>query len=279
MPDAVARLYKTANDPDSCISDFEAIIRTDASLTVNLLRMANSPFFGLSKKVDDLGFAIMLLGSKRVLEAATGSSLISLIPRWFPGYEIDAKVFWIHSVTVAALTVELSKQIGNKPPNLAFIAGLLHDVGKIAIGSFLALETGKGKSVVVKNPLTSLSIEHAELGTDHARVGASLVSRWDLPPVFAWSTQWHHTPGAAPPGSDRVLIDTIHAANALAGFMGQEATPEQLYQAVDKDASARLHLTADHIDLAMRRAALTVRDLEGLVGVDEEGEAKSASPQ
>jgi putative nucleotidyltransferase with HDIG domain len=265
MPDIVGRLYKKINDPNSSAADIESVIRTDPSLTTNLLRMANSAFFGLPRKVHDIQYAITLLGSKRVFEAATGSSFINIVPKKLLGYEIDARTYWLHSVAVAILTEQLAKDLRIRPPNLAFIAGLLHDIGKLAIGSFLAAESERVNQQLRQRTLTFVNVEREILGTDHTELGAALVERWNLPVEFVWSTRWHHDPNGTPKEADQVLVDLIHVADGLAHEMGYGADIGELQRELVPDAGERLHARVKHLEAAVCAARGAIEDMGNMV--------------
>jgi putative nucleotidyltransferase with HDIG domain len=265
MPDLIARLHQTINDPKCSVADLERIIRTDSSLTTNLLRMANSAFFGLPRKVNDIQFAVTLLGSTRVFEAATGSSFLRLIPDRLPGYEIDARSYWIHSVAVAILTEQLTKEIGMRPLRLAFTAGLLHDIGKLVIGTFLAEEANRVREQLDKRALSFIGVEQAVLGTDHAQVGATLAERWDLPPIFAWAARWHHKPSQATLEVDRVLVDLIHTADALAHLMGYGADIGELQREIEPDVPKRLNLSERHMERAIAAAKPAIEQMGEMI--------------
>lgn len=93
-------------------AEFEAVIRPDTALTTSLLRLANSAYFGRSRKIDSVRQAITLLGVKRLFKVAAGAAFTAIIPSRIPGYEIEAQAFWKHNVAVAILSERLAIDLG-----------------------------------------------------------------------------------------------------------------------------------------------------------------------
>jgi putative nucleotidyltransferase with HDIG domain len=262
---AAVRLAALARDPRSSAADFEGVIRPDPALTANLLRVANSAYFGLRSRAGSVRQAITLLGLKRVSEVAAAAALAPVIPARLPGYELAAPGFWLHSVAVAVLSERLAQELRLRPPDLTFTAGLLHDMGKLAIGAFVGrasgaiLERARGGRAFV-------DAERAVLGVDHAEVGAAVARAWSLPPVLADAARWHHAPGETPPEADRLLVDLVHAADALAHALGLGADAGELARSVDPGAQARLRLRPRRLEHVAGDCLDEIRELAGLFG-------------
>lgn len=264
LPTSVARLQVAINDSRSTAADVERVIRPDPALTANLLRMANSPFFGMSRKIDSVKQAVMILGMRRVYEATVSVAFANVLPKHLPGYEIAASEFWLHCVGVAILGERLARQAGSRAPDMIFTAGLLHDVGKLVIGSFLSEHPERLASSLEGSGATLVTAERELLGTTHAEVGGAICDRWQLPSPIAWSARWHHTPGVAAGGVDRALLDLVHVANDLAHCLGLGADSGELQRSIDEQAVARLGLGAEQLELVAAEAIEHVRQLAEL---------------
>jgi putative nucleotidyltransferase with HDIG domain len=236
---AVARLHALARDPRSSAADLDATIRPDPALTANLLKLANSAHFGLRHRVGTAREAIALLGVRRVCEVATSAAFAPLIPDRLPGYDVDARAFWGHCVAVAVLAerVALAGDRGARrgAPDLLFTAGLLHDLGKLAVAAFVAEGAGAilGR---VRSGGPFAAAEREVLGVDHGEVGALVAEAWALPPPVAWAARWHHAPAAAPEEA-RPLCALVHVADALAHSLGLGADAGELARAIDPEAA------------------------------------------
>ncbi|MHB8079295.1 MAG: HDOD domain-containing protein [Candidatus Krumholzibacteriia bacterium] len=234
LPVSVARLAALMDDPRAGALDFEAVIRPDPALTANLLRLANSAYFGLSREVDSVRQAVALMGLKRVFEMAASVSFARVIPPFLPGYGIAATGFWTHCIAVGTLSERLARELGRDIPGLLFTAGLLHDVGKLAIGSFLMEETLPMRARLAEARITFVAAERAVLGTDHAEVGQAAAQRWALPPAIGVAARWHHAPLDAPTPESRVVAGLVHAADGLAHLLGFGTDVGEMRREVDR---------------------------------------------
>jgi len=249
LPAAVSRLAALHGSETTSASDFEDAIKPDPALTANLLKMANSAYFGLRREVDSVGQAVTVLGTKRVWEAAVTAGFSKTIPDRIPGYEVDSAVFWKHCIAVAILSERLSSQMELRTPKLTFTAGLLHDIGKLAIGSFLTVEATLVLSRMRTDEMDFVAAEREVLGTDHAEVGATVADKWGLPEAIGVGARWHHCPDEVPNEEDQVLVDLVHVADALAHTLGYGADVGELARTLDQRAADRLELTVDCLEL------------------------------
>jgi putative nucleotidyltransferase with HDIG domain len=260
---ASLRLSELARDPSTCAADFEKVIRPDPALTANLLRVSNSAYFGLRCRAETVRQAITLLGLKRVSEVAAAAALGPVLPARLPGYEVEASGFWLHSVAVAVLSERLAEELGVKRPDLTFTAGLLHDVGKLAICAFVS-----GACVpimeAVRGGLAFVAAERAVLGLDHGELGGLVSEAWSLPRAAAEVARWHHEPGNAPEGADRTLIDLVHAADALSHALGLGTDAGELARTVDGGVEDRLGVKARRLERVAGESLDQIRELAAL---------------
>jgi len=258
----VVRLSELVNDPEAGPGEFEAVVQPDMALTANLLRMANSAYFGVSRRIGSAREAITLLGVRRVFELGAMAAVDAVVPETLPGYGIDASVFWTHSVAVAVIAERLSKERKLATPALTFTAGLLHDVGKLVISSFLAEQIEALHSeLATAGGMSLVACEQKLLGADHAQIGAELGGAWNLPEEVVKVIAFHHTPDTANDGRGDTLVDLVHAADCLSHAMGFGADVGEMHRQVDDAAIARLGLR--HIDLE-HVASRALPEIEGL---------------
>jgi len=239
LPASVARLSQIVRDASSNAADFEKVIRPDPALTANLLKLANSAYFGLRSRAESARQAITFLGLKRVFEVAASAAFAPLIPSELAGYDLGAEGFWGHCVAVAVLSERLAAELRCGAPDLLFTAGLLHDMGKLAAGAFVA----EGKARIVERMRTGLSFADAEreaLGVCHDELGAAVAEAWSLPTAVRDAALWHHRPCEAPPDVDPTLVALVHVADALAHQLGFGSDMGELARHVEGGAERRL---------------------------------------
>lgn len=257
----VVQLAQLLRDEDAGPSEYEAVVQLDVALTANLLRMANSAYFGFSRKISGVREAITLLGARRLFELAAMAAVEAVVPATLPGYGIDSAAFWCHSVAVAVLAERFAKERKLAVPTLTFTSGLLHDIGKLVVSSFLANHVEELRGRLLQDDRSLLDCERALLGADHAQIGAELAQVWNLPDEVVRVVAWHHAPSQSEDGKGNVVVDLVHSADCLSHSLGFGADVGQLQRQVDEQAIARLGLR--HVDLE-HVASRALPEIEGL---------------
>lgn len=265
VPSSVAQIFTLINDPKTCANDFERVVRPDVGLTANLLRCANSVFYRATREITSVRDAINRMGLRRVFEVAASSSFAHAIPSKLTGYNLSAQDYWDHSVAVAVLSDRIGRAAGFTYPDLAFTSGLLHDLGKVVVASFLS---GAPAVVWTEGGITTVEQEQALLGTDHAELGELLAVRWNLPKEISGAARWHHQPDSAPSATLRYLATVVQVADGAAhvASRGEGAVGEPLAP----DALERLNLeparVMDIVDVARAEIERTSEMLRGVMG-------------
>ncbi len=251
-PEVVARLAPFLKGGDLDPAAFEQTVKFDPVLTANLIQAAHRLLEPGAAPIASLEEAIERVGLHRLLELAVGTSLRRTLPARLPGYGISAGKFWIHCIAVATLGEAIAQRIDLPSADLAFTAGLLHDIGQLAIGDFFAENMPESDWWTFGTP----EDERTLLSCNHCDIGKLVAERWQLPLAVIEACRWHHELAKAPAGIDRGLNTVIHAADALAyslGFKGVGYPGEVL----DELAPGQLGLSAQELlDLAQgcRRA-------------------------
>ena len=212
MPGAGAKMLALLEEPDTAVSEIEAILRYDPGLTANVLRLANSAYFGLPSKIGSLKQAVILLGLKRLTQLVVASCVSAVMDKVVPGYDLPPGDLWRHSVAVsiaAEALVKDKKRVGTED---VFTPALLHDVGKLVLGAFVKEELEAIQSIAAKG-VPFVVAENMILGTDHAEIGASILAHWDLPPDVINAVRWHHDPDS--PDASNIQMDVVYLANLL----------------------------------------------------------------
>jgi len=206
---------------ESDAKEMSAIIEKDTSLSAKILRVVNSPFFGLSRNISTLSRAIAILGLKVVKNLVLSLSLLKA----FSGKNkegFDYNLFWEHSLAVAAGGRLISEKCGYRDPEEAFMAGLLHDIGVLI---FANLEPRLYKEVLSEIEMKvaenkeydTIEIENRIMNDNHAEVGAWLVQKWNLPEILELVIRYHHSveyPSDMPAAVAK-LIRCIYLANKM----------------------------------------------------------------
>ena len=193
MPRAGIKLSALLNKKDVQLSEIEEILRHDPGLATNVLRLANSAYFGLSKKVRSLKQAVMLIGVRRFAQIAVSASMSKTIDTAVEGYDLLPGELWLHSIAVSNTAEALAKNRKIPETEDVFTPALLHDMGKLVLGKFIKEESKQIKSIV-SNEVPLVVAEHMVFGTDHAEIGALILFKWSFPPDIVDAVRWHHNP-------------------------------------------------------------------------------------
>lgn len=257
----VVRLAQLIRDQDTEIGEYEAVVQVDVALTANLLRMANSAYFGFARKIGSVREAITLLGPRRLFQLGAMAAVEAVVPPTLPGYGIESSAYWLHSVSVAVLAERVAKERKLAAPTLTFTAGLLHDIGKLVISSFLADRAESLRKALYERQVSLLQCERDLLGGDHSSIGAELAAAWNLPVEVAHVIAHHHEPSAFDKGQGDVMVDLVHAADCLSHSLGFGADVAELQRQVDDKSVARLGLRPQDLEHASSRA---LPEIEGM---------------
>lgn len=271
IPQAVMELQRLLASPNVSVEQVDKVIRTDPALTASILRLANSAAFGLSRKISDIPQAITLMGFRVLGNLVHTAAFSKAIPAEFPGYRLTATQFLRHSFVVGVLSEALAAAL-RQPTHLPFFtAGLLHDIGKLVLGSFVASHKGELSELLESEQLAFVAVERRVLGVDHGEVASWVGEHWRLPAELVAAAEYHHQPDLALP-EFQSLTDIVHVADVTAHCMGFGADLGELARTIHRTAFERLHLNAEVIEKVVSKATeRLVQDLP----TDEVGVPKS----
>ncbi len=253
VPADLASLLKNEN---ARAQDFEQVIRPDLALSADILKLANSAYFGGGRRIATIRQAVAFLGTERIFELAASAWFCKTLPERIPGYDVSAKSLWIHSAAVGVLCEKLAEVGRIQVPDMAFTAGLLHDIGKLAIGTLLVDKLDIVLWDMQTNRQSFTEAERHALGTDHAEVGEMLCDAWHLPKNLGFAAGYHHLPADAPIGADQSLVDLIHVADGLAHSLGFGYDLDEREANVDGNVLDRLLLSEESVQTAADDAVL-----------------------
>jgi putative nucleotidyltransferase with HDIG domain len=212
MPGAGAKMLALLEEPDTSVSEIEDTLRYDPGLTANVLKLANSAYFGVPSKIGSLKQAVILLGLKRLMQLVVASCVSAIMDKSIPGYDLPAGDMWRHSIAVSLAAEALVKGKKKIDAEDFFTPALLHDVGKLVLGAFVKEELEAIESIAAKG-VPFVVAENMILGTDHAEIGARILAQWNLPADIINAVRWHHDPDAS--DIPNTQVDVVYLANLL----------------------------------------------------------------
>jgi putative nucleotidyltransferase with HDIG domain len=208
LPEVVAYLARALRDENADLETLARHINSDPAIVARLLAAVNSASSGLSRRVHSVEQAFLLLGADRVANIVLASSLIYRYDAHASGF--DARLLWRHSLGVAICARALAEQAGIDP-DLAFIGGLLHDIGRLLMYTASPDHVHQALDRRQREDLPLIAAEREVFGYDHCQAGRVLASAWKLPTEITDAIAAHHEPDEY--GDE--ICDLVHVGECL----------------------------------------------------------------
>ncbi len=197
LPRVAIEVISMANDPQVSIKEIASVISRDPSLSARVLKVANSAFYGLTQRVASIQLALVILGLNRVKNLVIGVSVLKTFPIK-PGIPtFDREKFWEHSAGCGQISKILAGLLGYEMDGEEFVAGLLHDIGKIALDQFFHDEFVEVIDLTFREGVPMIEAEKKVLSITHAEIGSWLAEKWKLPLSLVEAIAYHHEPRKA----------------------------------------------------------------------------------
>jgi putative nucleotidyltransferase with HDIG domain len=197
-------------------------IKQDQIISAKILRLCNSAFFSQNMEVDSIDRALVVLGEKRLLQLVVSASMENFFSNKMGGYSLCKGGLFKHSVGTAMICEKLAGFSKILPKDLAYTAGLLHDIGKVALDQYMNLAYPMFYRRVQENTENLINVEKELFGLNHTEVGGRLAEKWDLPERLKEVIEYHHNPEKA--RVDPELTHLVYVADLIMSrfVVGQE---------------------------------------------------------
>jgi putative nucleotidyltransferase with HDIG domain len=217
LPSTTLQLMRLLDDDTVEADEVLAVIGKDPSLTSNLLKLCNSSYYGLRRKVASAREALILLGNKTIVTLAFATSMGDVLRGPLSAYRLDRNMLWHHALGTALGAGYLVEATGGKgQKEVAFTAGLVHDIGKLILNR--PLKNGMDIMAEDCDFQCLLEAESSTLGFDHAEAGAVLGEAWNFPAALVDIIRFHHRPLETEENPD--LVRAVAAANLVTCYLG-----------------------------------------------------------
>jgi putative nucleotidyltransferase with HDIG domain len=246
LPDTVVRVIHLTDDPKSGIADVAKALVSDQALAARVLKLANSAFYGASRRIATVSDAVVILGMRTTRNLVMASGCQEMLEQEVAGYALPRGALLRHSLACASAAQALAKRTHYRGTEEAFVAGLLHDLGKVVMNSYLRDQFIQVLLRAASGEISYPEAERAVFSFDHAEAGAYLLERWNLPSSLVAAVRYHHTPLEAP--TDSPLPCLVHVADAICLTLGIGLGLDGLAYVLQPEALTRLHLTAEDFE-------------------------------
>lgn len=214
LSEVCIELNKLMNSPHCTAKAVEEIVSLDPGLTARLLKIVNSAYYGFEKKITTVSHAITIIGNAELQNLVLATSAVDNFEK-IPSDLVDMAGFWHHSVACGLMAKHLASLSGHRNASKLFVAGLLHDIGRLIIFYYSPDEAKLILESANNDDYQLLTAEIKVLGFSHAQVGAELARVWLLPDLLECSISSHHKPLDSDP-KFRIESLLIHIADCVA---------------------------------------------------------------
>jgi len=222
IPQIVLKALRMIRDENYGMEDVARVIRQDQVTSARILRLCNSALFGLGRTIDSIDRALILLGEKRFVQLIIAAELEGFFPQAEQGYSLCKGGLYNHALGTAIFAETLAKFTGKGSPDVAYTAGLLHDIGKVLLDQHLASVYPLFYQRIQTDGDELIEVERETFGISHPEMGWRLANHWSLPEVLRETIKYHHHPEKAT--ADPELTHLVYVSDLIvSGFVvGQD---------------------------------------------------------
>lgn len=217
MSGTMKEVSEMLDDPNTNSQKLGKMIGRDQAIATKILSIANSPMYGLRRKVTTIDFAILVLGFLEIKKIVLALSLMESFKNKTDKY-LDQKKFWLHSIITGSAAKRIAEDLGYRIGGEAFISGLLHDLGIPVIHKYFHSSFIEIVSAVESNNVVYNDAEISQLGYNHAEIGMFLTEKWNLPIELCDTILNHYSPSKA--SENKVLASIVHLADYMTQKLG-----------------------------------------------------------
>ena len=260
LPIVFQRLVSLLNNNDTTIDEIAEIITTDPTLTAKLLRLVNSPFYGLAYTIDTIPRAVVMVGTRQLVMLAMGTTLITAF-KGLPVSLVNMQSFWTHSLSTGAAARLLARALNMPQAESYFVAGLLHDIARLLLFTQLPKHALYILSEAKRRRQSVHSLEQECLGFTHEELGKELLSSWRCPKDLITRVADHHKPLLDDFEKNEIIIPL---SDMLSRALGYGSSGEIVLPSFDDAVWEKLGLSPKELVEICRKLDDSVRHLRSL---------------
>ena len=243
LPTVFLNIMRLMRDPNTPMREIAKVVESDPAISIKILKLINSSFYGLTRTVDSVQQAIVLLGASTLKNVVISVSIFKAMGGQSTNSCFSREAFWQHSIGCGLIARYLGNRIGCERDEQGFIAGVIHDIGKVVLDKYFHDELADITRHVKERGISFYSAELEVIGTTHAEIGAHLAENWKLPENLVAVVGEHHQ---FDPGSDHAILTALIQLSDMlvrkykVGSGGDDLVPEVdplIWQTLNLDPS------------------------------------------
>lgn len=192
LPTVFLNLMRLIRDPKTSIKEIARVVESDPAISMKILRLINSSFYGLPRTVDSVQQAIVMLGNNTLKNVVISISIFKAMADKGKESGFDREAFWKHSITCGLIARYIGNKLGFDREEEGFIAGVIHDIGKVVLDKYFSEELAEILQHSREEKIAFYQAELEVLGTSHSEIGAYLAETWQLPGKLVNVIAHHH---------------------------------------------------------------------------------------
>lgn len=245
LPDVALKLNSLCDDTNSTAQDIADVISMDAALTARLLQIVNSSFYSFPQHIETITMAITIVGTAQLRDLAMATLVIEKFNK-IPNSLVSPEMFWSHNIACATAARTIVMELGIQQSERVFVAGLLHDIGKLLMYLSHPELSHEILDLVKSNPdLDIIELEEVAFGFSHAELGSALLTEWGLPEALIEPVRYHHQPDQAKRFATEASV--LHLANVVANQI-EPLLSNSVDLSLDEKVWTILNSTSDHLN-------------------------------
>jgi len=259
-PNIILDFNKVLEDPLSSVNDIADVVNRSPSLAALLLKLANSAFYGFPSKIDSISRAVTLIGTKEISSLIMGISIMRLFHE-IPKELVDMSSFLRHSLSCGILSRILAAQKKLQHTERLFVAGLLHDIGRLVWYKYFSEQAKLLLIMAKKTGLCLYEIEKECLGISHEQIAGYLLRKWKFPASLENSIVYHHCPSISP---DQTEAGIVHLADITINALGLGHSGERIIPRFESKVWDEIQITPSAFKTAIDQTIQQLGIMEAL---------------
>lgn len=268
IPQVVNKIMDVAKDPDKGMAELGEVISYDPMATANLLKAANSAYYGRASKFDSVQQALVFLGMDEVVDLVLMGTTASNLDRPQEGYGLKSGELWRYSVASALLARDLAEKKNVVDKHLVFTAALLKDIGKVVLAQYVADEYEEIRRRMSEEKMSFREAEKAVIGIDHAELGAITAQVWQFSDKMIEVIRHHHQPDQATMAKSETAV--VYLSDVLCMMMGISGGTDGLAYRFYTDTIEALGMTEVDLQVVIAGFAENMQKVEEFISCSRE---------
>ncbi len=223
----IAMVLKVCNSPDTTANDLNRVIAMDPVLTGNVLKLINSAYYSMRDSVTSLTKAIIMLGMNTIKNLAISTAILGTLNKTKSNKTSSIDTFWEHSICVgsAAKIIASMPELGLKNRDEFFVAGLLHDIGKIPLINCFPKKNVLVEKAVKEDGVAVIRAENRFIGVNHSQIGKQIAGKWGIEGAIHETICYHHFPFSADVDNPK-LVQVVALADIFSKTLEEKESNE-----------------------------------------------------